>query len=90
MNKVEKCHSTCRCLLLNAASTADDIPASYLQIIKSDIAGMTDRELHNQMSELGFPNVGFAHGLAASIYIADIMWNNKNNPSNVSPFTVNE
>jgi hypothetical protein len=94
-NKVEKWHSTCRRLVLNAASTdsdspADDIPASYLQIINSDTAGMADRELHNQMSEVNFPDVGFAHGLAASIYVGDLMWNNKNSPSNVSPFTVYE
>jgi hypothetical protein len=49
---------------------------------------MADRELHNQMPELDFPEVGFAHGLAASIYVGDIMWNNKNSSSNVSLFTV--
>jgi len=77
-NKVKKWHSTCRRLVLNAVSTdsdtlADDIPVSYLQIINSDTAGMADRELHNQMSELNFPDVSFAHGLAVSIYVEDIM-----------------
>jgi hypothetical protein len=76
--------------ILDSDTPADDIPASYPQIINSDTAGMAGRELHSQMSELDFPDIGFAHGLAASIYVRDIMWNNKNSPSNVSPFTVYE
>ncbi len=92
---MEKWHFTCRRLILNAVSTdsdtpADDIAASYLQIINNDTAGMADRELHNQMSELDFPDVGFMHGLAASIYVGDVMWNNMNSPHKVSPFTVYE
>jgi hypothetical protein len=51
---------------------------------------MADRELQNQMSELGYQDAGFAHGLAASLYLGNIMWNNCATPSNLSPFTVFE
>jgi hypothetical protein len=81
--------------VLNAASTnsdspADIIPASYVQIINSETAGMADKELQSQMSELGHADTGFAHGLAASLYLGDILWNNRSTPSNLSPFIVFE
>ena len=71
-NNAEKWHPTSQRLVLNAASTdsnspAEEIPPSYLCIINSDTAGMADRELQSQMSELGHANTGFAHGLAASL-----------------------
>jgi len=92
-NKAEKWHPTSRCLMLNAASTdsnspAEEIPQSYLRIINSDTAGMADRELQTQMSELGHSDTGFAHGLAASLYMGDIMWNNQSSPSNLSLFII--
>ena len=49
---------------------------------------MVDRELQTQMSELGHSDAGFVHGLAASIYMGDIIWNNRSSPSNLSLFTV--
>ncbi len=80
-NMAEKWHPTSRRLVLNAALTdsdspAEEIPPSYLRIINSDTAGMADRELQTQMSELGHSNAGFAHGLATSLYMGDIMWIN--------------
>jgi hypothetical protein len=48
----------------------------------------SDRELQTQMSELGHANAGFAHGLAASLYMGDIIWNNRSSSSNLSLFTV--
>jgi hypothetical protein len=91
--KQKKWYSTSQCLVLNAASTnsntpTEDIPASYLYIINSDTAGNADRELQNQMSELGYPDACFAHSLTTSLYLGDIMWNNHTTPSNLSPFTV--
>jgi hypothetical protein len=79
--------------VLNAALTdsnfpAEEIPPSYLRIINSDTAGMADRELQTQMSELGHSNAGFAHGLTASLYMGDIMWNNQSSPINLSLFTI--
>jgi hypothetical protein len=79
--------------VLNAASTdsdspAEEIPSSYLRIINSDTTGMADRELQTQMSELGHADAGFVHGLAASIYMGEIIWNNRSSPSNLSLFTV--
>ena len=67
--------------MLNAATTNSDspdnkIPPSYLRIINGDTAGMAGRELQTQMSELGHANAGFAHVLAAGLYMGDIMWNN--------------
>ena len=67
--------------MLNAALTksdspAEEVPQSYLRIINSDTAGMANSELQTQMSELGNSDAGFAHGLAASLYMGDIMWNN--------------
>ena len=94
-NKWEKWHESSKRLVLNAASTngdtaAEDIPESYLRIINSETAGMADKELYNQMTALGFPDVGFAHGLASAIHIGDLLWTNKHSPSNVSLFTVYE
>jgi hypothetical protein len=81
--------------VLNAASTdsdtpTEDIPVSYLLIININTTGMADRELQNQMSELGYPDAGFAHGLTASLYLGDIIWNHRTTPSNLSPFTIFE
>jgi hypothetical protein len=67
---------------------AKEIPASYLRIINSKTASIADKELQSQMSELGHADAGFAHGLAASLYIGNILWNNCSTPSNLSPFTV--
>ncbi len=92
-NKVEKWHATSRRLVLNAASTnsnspAEDIPASYLTVINSNTAGTADKELQSQMAGLGHSDAGFAHGLAASLYVGDIKWNNPTTPSNLSLFTI--
>ena len=92
-NKAEKWHPTSQCLVLNAALTnssspAEEIPQSYLRIINSNTTGMADRELQTQMSELGHSDTGFAHGLATSLYMEDIMWNNQSSPSNLSLFTI--
>jgi hypothetical protein len=94
-NKAEKWHPTSRRLVLNAALTnsnspAKEIPTSYLRIINSKTAGMADKELQSQMLELGHADAGFAHGLAASLYVGNILWNNRSTPSNLSPFTVFE
>jgi hypothetical protein len=51
---------------------------------------MADKELQTQMSVLGHADVGFAYGLAASLYVGNIHWNNGTTPSNLSPFTVCE
>jgi hypothetical protein len=94
-NKAEKWHPTSQCLVLNAASTdsnspAKEIPASYLCIINSDTALMADKELQSQMSELGHADAGFAHGLASSLFVGNILWNNCTTLSNLSPFTIFE
>jgi hypothetical protein len=95
MNKAEKWHPTSQRLVINTASTdsnspTEEIPTSYLRIINSKTAGMADKELQTQMSALGHADVGFAHGLAASLYVGDILWNNCTTPSNLSPFTMFE
>jgi hypothetical protein len=79
--------------VLNAASTdsdtpAKEIPPSYLCIINSNTTGMADRDLQTQMSELQHSDAGFAHSLAASLYMGDIMWKNQSSPSNLSLFTI--
>jgi hypothetical protein len=94
-NKAEKWHVTSRRLVLNAASTDNDspvneIPETYLCIINSETAGMADKELQAQMSALSYTNAGFVHGLVASLYVGNILWNNCKTPSNLSPFTVYE
>jgi hypothetical protein len=94
-NKAEKWHPTSRRLVINAASTdsdspADEIPETYLRIINSDTAGMADKELQAQMFALGYADTGFAHGLVSSLYVSNILWNNRTTPSNLSPFTVYE
>jgi hypothetical protein len=81
--------------VLNAASTDSDSPAkeilpSYLHIINSDTAGMADRELQTQMSELGHSDAGFTHGLAASLYMGDIMRNNQSSLRNLSLLAIFE
>jgi hypothetical protein len=92
---VEKWHHTSQYLLLNAASIDSDsstkeIRESYLRIINSDTAGIVDRELQHQMSKLGFSGASFAHGLATSLYMGNIMWNTWTPPSNLSPFIIFE
>jgi hypothetical protein len=42
------------------------------------------------MSELSHADAAFAHGLTSSLYVGDILWNNRTTPSNLSPFTVFE
>ncbi len=91
--KTKKWHATSQRLVLNAASIdsdfpADNILASYLSIINSNTAGMADKELQSQMTGLGLFDVGFAHGLAASLCVGDLKWNNCATPRNLSPFTV--
>ncbi len=81
--------------MLNAASTnsdspAKEIPKTYLRIINSETAGMANKELQSQMLVLSHADAGFAHGLAASLYAGNILWNNCSMPSNLSPFTVFE
>ncbi len=81
--------------MLNAASTninlpVNKIPPSYLRIINSDTTGMANKELQSQMSELGYADARFAHVLAASLYMGEIMWNNHSSPSNLSPFNIFE
>jgi hypothetical protein len=81
--------------VLNAAfidsnSPTEEISESYLRIINSNTAGMANRELQHQMSELSFSDAGFAHGLATSLYMGNIMWSTRTAPSNLSPFTIFE
>jgi hypothetical protein len=81
--------------VLNAASIdsdspAGDIPESYLRIINSNTAEMANRELQHQMSKLGLLDTGFAHGLAMSLYMGDIMWNTQTTPSNLPPLPIFE
>ena len=49
---------------------------------------MADKELHSQMVALGHPDVGFAHGTAASLYNGSILWQERDRPSNFSFFTL--
>ncbi len=91
--KAEKWHHTSQRLVLNTASINSDspakkIPESYLCIINNTTARMADRELQHQMSELGFLDASFAHGLATSLYMGDIIWNTCTTPSNLYPFTI--
>jgi hypothetical protein len=77
-NKAEKWHGLSQRLVLNAASAdgqlpATEIPDSYQYIINSKTAVMADKELHSQMVALGHPDVGFAHGTAASLYNGSIL-----------------
>jgi hypothetical protein len=67
---------------INSDSPAKEIPKSYLRIINSNTAGIADRELQHQMSELGLLDANLSHGLATSLYMGDIMWNTQTTPSN--------
>jgi hypothetical protein len=40
------------------------------------------------MVALGHPDVGFAHGTAASLYNGSILWHGRDKPSNLSFFTL--
>ncbi len=92
-NKYKKWHSTSQypvinAVLINSDTPSNNIPSTHLCIINSKTAGMADRVLYNQMLELRHPNVSFSHGLAASLFMGDIVWNNWSSPSNLSPFTI--
>jgi hypothetical protein len=73
---------------IDSNSPAKEIPKSYLHIINSNTAGMDDRELQHQMSEVGISDTSFALGLTMSLYMGDIVWNTLTTPSNLSPFTI--
>jgi hypothetical protein len=45
-----------------------EIPKLYQDVINSEMAAMEDKELHSQMVAFGNPDIGFAHGTAASLY----------------------
>ncbi len=49
---------------------------------------MADKELHSQTVELGYPNIGFAHGTAASLYNGSILWHGRDRQGNFSFFTL--
>jgi hypothetical protein len=83
-------HLALNTALIDSNTLADNIPSTYLCIINSKIAGMANRELYNQMLELGYPSVGFAQGLATSLFMGEIVWNNLSSPRNLSPFIVFE
>ena len=51
---------------------------------------MADRELQTQILGHRHSDARFAHGLAASLYMRYIMWNNQSFPSNLSLITVFE
>ncbi len=92
-DKAKKWHSLSQHLVLNAASTGGqvpvkEIPVLYQDIINSETAAMVDKDLHSQMVALGHPNVGFAHGTAASLYNSSILWHGRDKPSNLSFFTL--
>jgi hypothetical protein len=42
------------------------------------------------MSALGYADAGFAHGLVTSLYVGNILWNDRTTPSNLSSFTIYE
>jgi len=86
-------HPTSRRLVLNAALTNSDSPAEEIPRPTSGSSTaipIPDRELQTQMSELGHADASFAHGLATSLYMGDIIWNNQSSPSNLSLFTIFE
>jgi hypothetical protein len=66
-DKAEKWHGLSWRLVLNAASTDGQLPAteiskSYQDIINSEMAVMADKELHSQMVALGHHDAGFPMG----------------------------
>jgi hypothetical protein len=66
----------------------DEIPILNQDIINSKMTAMVDKELHSQMVALGHPDIGFAHGTAASKYNGSILWHGRDKPSNLSFFTL--
>jgi hypothetical protein len=92
-DKAKKWHGLNQCLVLNAVSADGQLPVteisdSYQNIINSKTAAMVDKELHGQMVAIGHPDVGFAHGTAASLYNGSILWQERDRPSNFSFFTL--
>jgi hypothetical protein len=67
---------------------AEEIPVLYQDIINSKMAAMADKELHSRMVALGHPDLGFAHGTAASLYNGSILCHGRDKPSNLSFFTL--
>ena len=59
--------------MLNTGSTDSNLPANEP---RPTFASSTVTPLQSQMSELRYVDTGFAHGLAASLYMGNIMWNN--------------
>ncbi len=86
-DKAEKWHRLSQRLVLNAASADRLLPATEIQdlyqnIINSKTAVMADKELHSQTVALGYPNIGFAHGTAASLYTGSILWHGRDRQGN--------
>ena len=64
---MSKLHSSFLYVLLNISSkdgdrAAKDITATCRSFFSQDIAGLVDQQLLVLLRELGFPDVGFAHG----------------------------
>jgi hypothetical protein len=74
-------------------STATPMPRKSLSPTSAPSTA-TPQEWPTESSSTKCPSLvleaGFAHSLATSLYMGNVMWNTQTTPSNLSPFTIFE
>ena len=88
---MSKLHSYFLNMLLNASSTdgdrtAKDITAACSSFFSRETAGLADQQLLVLFIELGFPDVGFSHGVVQEFLRGHFLHHEPGCPNNFSIF----
>ena len=90
-DRMSKLHYYFLNMLLNASSTdrdgaAKEITAACCYFSNQETAGLADQELLVLFRKLGFPDVGFAHGVGQEIFSGRFLYHEPGCPNNFSIF----
>ena len=88
---MSKLNSSFLNMLLNVSSkygdrAAKDITAACHSFFIQEIAGLVDQQLLVLLRELGFPDVGFAHGFFQAFLSGHFLYYDPGCPNNISIF----
>ena len=90
-DRIKKLHNSVSRLILNAASedgdcTAKSVPKSCESFFNQESVGLAEEELAAMLSEAGYDDVGFSHGVIQSLYQGHFLSFDAGSPSNLAPF----
>ena len=90
-NRLKKLHPSNLQMILNASSVdgefaAEDVSSSCESFFSQESAGLADRELVVQLRSVGFPDVGFAHGVVQMLLNGQFLYFEPGQPNNYSIF----